>query len=181
MKVDELTNPLASDYGYRGVTPAMMQEKADEIKGVARNSCGIDVATSAFSFQIKLLIEQIDFIEGQIAEVEVKIREGIEAVEPLILTIPGIGYTLVDDRAGDATFVTAENHNITVAPGANLFRRPDSGDYSLATGSPAINVGLKFDWMETALDLAGSPRIVSRIPDLGCYEAKPSHFSVRIR
>ena len=93
----------------------------------------------------------------------------------------GIGYTLVDDRAGDATFVTAENHNITVAPGANLFRRPDSGDYSLATGSPAINVGLKFDWMETALDLAGSPRIVSRIPDLGCYEAKPSHFSVRIR
>ena len=70
------------------------REKADEIKGVARNSCGIDVATSAFSFQIKLLIEQIDFIEGQIAEVEVKIREGIEAVEPLILTIPGIGYTL---------------------------------------------------------------------------------------
>ena len=70
------------------------REKADEIKGIARNSCGIDVATSAFSFQIKLLIEQIDFIEGQIAEVEARIREGIEAVEPLILTIPGIGHTL---------------------------------------------------------------------------------------
>ena len=70
------------------------REKADEIKGIARNSCGVDVATSAFSFQIKLLIEQIDFIEGQVSEVEARIREGVEAVEPLVLTIPGIGHTL---------------------------------------------------------------------------------------
>ena len=93
----------------------------------------------------------------------------------------GIGYTLVNDRAGDATFVTAENHNIAVQPGANVFRRPAKGDYALATGSPAINVGLKFDWMETACDLAGSPRIISRVPDMGCYESKPSHFYVRLR
>ena len=93
----------------------------------------------------------------------------------------GIGYTLVNDRAGDATFVTAENHNIAVQSGANVFRRPAKGDYALATGSPAINVGLKFDWMETACDLAGSPRIISRIPDMGCYESKPSHFCIRIR
>ena len=93
----------------------------------------------------------------------------------------GIGYTLVNDRAGDATFVTAENHNVAVRPDARVFRRPERGDYALATGSPAINVGLKFDWMETACDLAGSPRIISRVPDMGCYEAKPSHFCVRLR
>ena len=92
-----------------------------------------------------------------------------------------IGYTLVDDRAGDASFVTAENHNIAVQPGANIFRRPARGDYALATGSPAINSGLKFDWMDTASDLSGSPRIVSRVPDMGCYESKPSHFCIRIR
>ena len=68
--------------------------KADEIKGIAKASCGIGLATSAFSFQIKLLIDQIDFIEGQASEVEARIRAGIEKVEPLILTIPGIGYTL---------------------------------------------------------------------------------------
>lgn len=51
-------------------------------------------AASAFSFQIKLLIEQIDFIEGQISEVEARIRNGVEAAEPLILTIPGIGHAL---------------------------------------------------------------------------------------
>ena len=93
----------------------------------------------------------------------------------------GIGYTLVDDRAGDASFATAENHNVAVQPGTRVFRRPEKGDYALVTGSPAINSGLKFDWMETALDLAGSPRLVSRVPDMGCYEAKPSHFSIRIR
>lgn len=68
--------------------------KADEIKEIAKASCGISVAASAFSFQIKLLIDQIDFIEGQIDEVEARVRDGIEAVEPLILTIPGIGHVL---------------------------------------------------------------------------------------
>ena len=79
----------------------------------------------------------------------------------------GIGYTLVND--------------IAVQPSANVFRRPAKGDYALATGSPAINSGLKFDWMDTASDLSGSPRIVSRVPDMGCYESKPSHFCIRIR
>lgn len=70
------------------------RKKADEIKAAARTSCGINVASSAFSFQIKLLIGQIDFIEGQVSEVEGRIREGIEAIEPLILTIPGVGHAL---------------------------------------------------------------------------------------
>ena len=93
----------------------------------------------------------------------------------------GIGYTLVDDRWGDASFVTAENRNIAVARGVNLFRRPERNDYSLVTGSPAIDAGLKFDWMEMARDLAGRPRLVKRVPDMGCYEAKPSHFSIHLR
>ena len=89
IRVDSLAKTL--ERASRG---KLGREKADEIKGIARNSCGVDVAASAFSFQIKLLIEQIDFIEGQVSEVEAKVREGIEAVEPLVLTIPGIGHTL---------------------------------------------------------------------------------------
>ena len=93
----------------------------------------------------------------------------------------GIGYTLVDDRAGDATFVTSENHNVAVQPGANVFRRPEKGDYTLSAVSPAVNVGLMFDWMETARDLAGGPRVVDRVPDIGCYEASPQGFIIRLR
>ena len=89
IRVDSLAKTLKrASHGKLG------RKKADEIKGIAKTSCGISVATSAFSFQIKLLINQIDFIEGQIEEVEEKIRTGLDAIEPLILTIPGIGYTI---------------------------------------------------------------------------------------
>ena len=89
VRVDSLARTLEeASHGKLG------RERAEKIKGVAKGSCGVSVATSAFSFQIKLLIAQIDFIEGQIAEVEKRVREGIEAVEPLILTIPGIGHKL---------------------------------------------------------------------------------------
>lgn len=89
IRADSLAKTLsAASHGKLG------REKADEIKAVAKGSCGINVATQAFSFQIKLLIEQIDFIEGQVRDVERKIREGVEAIEPLILTIPGIGHIL---------------------------------------------------------------------------------------
>ena len=89
VRVDSLARTL--ERASRG---KLGREKAGEIKATAKASCGVCVATSAFSFQIKLLVRQIDFIEGQIAEVEARIRAGIEAVEPLILTIPGIGHTL---------------------------------------------------------------------------------------
>lgn len=89
VRVDSLAKTLE-----RASNGKLGREKADEIKGIARNSCGTGVATSAFSFQIRLLVDQIDFIEGQIAEVEARVRAGVEAVEPLILTIPGIGHVL---------------------------------------------------------------------------------------
>lgn len=100
VRVDSLAKTLErASHGKLG------REKADEIKGVARMSCGVSVAASAFSFQIKLLIEQINFIEGQISEVEARVRSGIEAVEPLILTIPGVGHILgaqIVSEIGDA-------------------------------------------------------------------------------
>lgn len=70
------------------------REKAAEIKATAKGSCGVTLASGAFSFQIKLLAQQIEFIEGQAAEVEGKIRALLDEVEPLILTIPGISYRL---------------------------------------------------------------------------------------
>ena len=70
------------------------RKKADEIKDLAKNSCGISIATEVFSLQIKLLIEQMDFIEKQIDKVELEINSRIEKIEPLILTIPGISHVL---------------------------------------------------------------------------------------
>lgn len=89
IRVDSLAKTLErASHGKLG------RAKADEIKAAARESCGAGFAASALSFQIKLLIDQIDFIEGQVSEVEARIRSGVEAVEPLILTIPGVGHVL---------------------------------------------------------------------------------------
>lgn len=70
------------------------REKAASLKKAAKGSCGIRLAGDAFSFQIKLLAEQIEFIEGQTAEVDAKIKALLDEIEPLILTIPGISYKL---------------------------------------------------------------------------------------
>ncbi len=91
----------------------------------------------------------------------------------------GIGYTLVDDRQGDASFVTADNHNIAVPAGTNLFRKP--GEFTLQSTAPAVNAGFRFDWMAAALDLAGNSRVVGGGPDLGCLEARSMGFSFRLR
>ena len=89
IRADSLASTLAkASHGKLG------RRKADEIKSIAKGSCGMRMATSALSFQIKLLIDQMDFIERQTEEVEAKIREGIQEIEPLILTIPGIGHVL---------------------------------------------------------------------------------------
>ncbi|MEF9877381.1 MAG: IS110 family transposase [Gordonibacter sp.] len=70
------------------------REKADELKAAAKGSCGITLASDTFSFQIKLLAKQIEFIEDQLAEVDEKVKGLLDEIEPLILTIPGISYKL---------------------------------------------------------------------------------------
>ena len=70
------------------------REKAASLKKAAKGSCGIRLANDAFSFQIKMLAKQIEFIEGQISEVDAKIKALLDEVEPLILTVPGVSYKL---------------------------------------------------------------------------------------
>lgn len=70
------------------------KDKALQIRECAQSSCGLKFSAETLSFQIKLLIEQINFIEGQVREVDAKIKVLLDATEPLILTIPGISYTL---------------------------------------------------------------------------------------
>ena len=54
-------------------------------------------------------------------------------------------------------------------------------DYRVKRG-PSINAGLNLDWMVGATDLAGNPRIMDHIVDIGCYESdrpKPTQIFVR--
>lgn len=119
------------------------REKADEIKAAARASCGVDVATSAFSFQIKLLIDQIDFIERQIAEVEKRIRDGVEAVEPLILTTPGIGHALGAQIVSEIGDVRRFHSASAIVKYAGI--------------NPSVNQSGKFSFEDNHITKQGSP------------------------
>ncbi len=67
------------------------KEKALEIKAVAKQSLGITVGVDAFAFQLRQIIEQIDFVEIQIAKLDQEIEAYMNALQSPVMTLPGVG------------------------------------------------------------------------------------------
>lgn len=67
------------------------KRKIDELSSKATNSFGVKFCLDSFSLQIKLLIEQISFIENQVVTVEAEISTLMEKINSPITSIPGIG------------------------------------------------------------------------------------------
>jgi len=70
------------------------EEKARELKETASNSFGITIALNAFKLELRLLLEQMEFIEAQIQQIDNKVKELMENMKTYITTIPGIGEVL---------------------------------------------------------------------------------------
>lgn len=66
-------------------------DKVREVKSLAKNSFGIKFTGDACSFEIKQLINQINFLENQAHELEVKIKELYSKLDNHLQSIPGIG------------------------------------------------------------------------------------------
>lgn len=66
-------------------------KKIDELSKKASSSFGINFCLDSFSLQIKMLIEQISFIQNQVSDVENEIEVLLEKLNSPIATIPGIG------------------------------------------------------------------------------------------
>ncbi len=54
-------------------------------------------------------------------------------------------------------------------------KNPSAGNYRLGAGSPGFNAGEYQDWMATAEDLDGRPRVLFDAPDIGAYEYPTRH------
>ena len=67
------------------------KEKAEQLKAAAAGSFGVSFAKDAFAFQIRQLIEQLEFLEGQIAELEEQISSLLKQTGSYITTIPESG------------------------------------------------------------------------------------------
>lgn len=68
-----------------------LKNKITHISELAANSFGLKFCRDSFSLQLKLLIEQISFIEAQVADVETEINVILDKINSPITTIPGIG------------------------------------------------------------------------------------------
>lgn len=100
----ELLLQLNSPSDFENITSERLEEllsqvtlkgyaakKFKDISSLAKTSFGITFCVDSFSFQLKLLIEQINFIEKQVSDVEKQISELLEKIKTPITTIPGIG------------------------------------------------------------------------------------------
>jgi transposase len=70
------------------------KDKAVQLKDAAAHSFGITIATDAFSFQLRQILEQIAFIEDQVDLLDLEISAYMKRTESFITTIPGIGPVL---------------------------------------------------------------------------------------
>lgn len=86
-RIDGLTNVL-----YDNSKGKYNQEKAIELKNLAKNSVGID--NPSIDLQIQCLIKQLRLYQKQIKDIDLSIMTLMEILNSPILTIPGVGYTL---------------------------------------------------------------------------------------
>lgn len=67
-------------------------DKAHKLKELAKSSIGVN--NSSLSIQIKHSLKQIELLDEQLKEIDLKIKEIMDELNSVILTIPGISYTL---------------------------------------------------------------------------------------
>ena len=84
--IDELFE-IIKDKSHNRLTRA----KAISIKEAAADTFGIKIAQDAFSFQLKQLIDRMNFLDKQIEALECQILEYYEKFDCYLHTIPGIG------------------------------------------------------------------------------------------
>lgn len=69
-------------------------ETVRKVKDLAKNSFGIKFTGDACSFEIKQLVNQIIFLENQVDELNLKIKELYSKLDNHLESIPGIGKTI---------------------------------------------------------------------------------------
>lgn len=87
---EEVTSEQLAEILSQVTLKGYATKKFKDISSLAKNSFGITFCVDSFSFQLKRLIEQINFIEKQVADVEHPMSELLKKINSPITTIPGI-------------------------------------------------------------------------------------------
>lgn len=86
---------ISSDQLQKALSEVTMKKfatnKINQLTSIAKRSFGITFCLDSFALQLKLLIEQINFIENQVKDIEDQISNLLDKINSTITTIPGIG------------------------------------------------------------------------------------------
>jgi transposase len=111
------------------------EEKALELKAVAKGSFGVVFAKDAFSFQIKQLVDQLVFLEGQIADLEGEVEVLMKSMNSPITTITGIGSVLGAAVLGEIGDIKRFDHPSKLVAFAGLdVKVTQSGEFTGTQG-----------------------------------------------
>jgi transposase len=111
------------------------EEKARELKAVAKGSFGVAFAKDAFSFQIRQLADQLVFLEGQIADLEHEVDILMESMDSPITTITGIGPVLGATILGEIGDIRRFDHPSKLVAFAGLdVKVVQSGEFTGTQG-----------------------------------------------
>ena len=101
----EILINLSSPADFESISTSMLEKilneishkkfasrKISEISSLAKNSFGISFCIDSMTLQLKLLIQQINFIENQVKDIEEQIIFIVDKINSPIISIPGISY-----------------------------------------------------------------------------------------
>ena len=95
--VEELARILEGASGGR-----CGREKAEELRAAAESSVGVGFGSRTLAFELRLLMEELDFVRGQVGEVEEELARLLDQTSGRwLLTVPGIGLALAATIAGE--------------------------------------------------------------------------------
>lgn len=158
----ELLRSLNTPSDYENISAEKLEEvlsnitfkkaaskKINSLADKAKTSFGISFCLDSFSLQLKLLVEQICFIENQVKDVEQEISSLISKTDTYITTIPGIGDVSAATIIGEIGDVSRfENPAKLVAYAGLDASVSQSGEYECTTnhlskrGSPYLRKAL---------------------------------------
>lgn len=126
-----------------------LKNKITHISELAANSFGLKFCRDSFSLQLKLLIEQITFIEAQVSDVEAEINVILDKINSPIITIPGIGSITAAVILGEIGDISRFSNASKLAAYAGIDASvSQSGEYQSANnkmskrGSPYLRKAL---------------------------------------
>lgn len=136
MKAPALARLLSSaSHGRHG------REKAEEVKRAARTSVGIRLGEQAAAFEVREYLALIGYLGEKLARADRQIEAMLEAIEPLVLTIPGVSVTLGAQIVAEIGDIGRFRNGASVVKYAGLNSGvSQSGEFE-AKGSPITKTG----------------------------------------